>query len=263
MKTSQKRSISSWCWPKPRRSSANVRSECSSGDSPRSRTVTRAIRSRDDRGRCEYPRSRSPGRTNDARAFSSITGSASGSRRSASPLPIRSTKRSYSVKQPSAMCWPLSGGGGGSPSRSGSVWTAPPSVGRASWRTTSWPASASSSAAARPASPPPTTATRLGAEAPRPRCGASSGSPAAAGRRRRRSRAPRSARASPGRGRRTCPRTRSCDGRGSRAGSVPRPGTNEPARDWYAISACQAGVRRPAAMSSSATPNEASSSCGR
>ena len=162
MKTSQKRSISSWCWPKPRRSSANVRSECSSGDSPRNRTVTRAIRSRDDRGRCEYPRSRSPGRTNDARAFSSITGSASGSRRSASPLPIRPTKRSYSVKQPSAMCWPLSGGGGGSPSRSGSVWTAPPSVGRASWRTTSWPASASSSAAARPASPPPTTATRLG-----------------------------------------------------------------------------------------------------
>src|SRR5439155_19297148 len=54
---------------------------------------------------------------------------------------------------------PLSGGGSGSPSRSGSVCTAPPSVGRASWTVTSAPASTSSSAAARPASPPPTTAT--------------------------------------------------------------------------------------------------------
>src|SRR5947209_16572490 len=57
------------------------------------------------------------------------------------------------------MCCPLSGGGGGSPSRSGSVCTAPPSVGRASWIVTLWPASTSSSAAARPDSPPPTTAT--------------------------------------------------------------------------------------------------------
>src|SRR5581483_7447106 len=64
----------------------------------------------------------------------------------------------YSWKQPSAMCWPLSGGGAGSPSRSGSVCTAPPSVGRASYSATSWPASTSSSAAASPASPPPTTA---------------------------------------------------------------------------------------------------------
>ena len=44
------------------------------------------------------------------------------------------------MKQPSAMCCPLSGGGSGSPSRAGSVCTAPPSVGRASWRTTSAPA---------------------------------------------------------------------------------------------------------------------------
>ena len=57
------------------------------------------------------------------------------------------------------MCWPLSGGGGGSPSRSGSVCTAPPSVGRASWSITSCPRSTSSSAADRPARPPPTTAT--------------------------------------------------------------------------------------------------------
>src|SRR5262245_52403031 len=57
------------------------------------------------------------------------------------------------------MCWPLSGGGAGSPSRSGSVCTAPPSVGRASTRLTSWPASTSSSPAARPASPPPTMTT--------------------------------------------------------------------------------------------------------
>src|SRR5438477_2093575 len=55
------------------------------------------------------------------------------------------------------MCWPLSGGGSGSPSRSGSVCTLPPRVGLASRRVTSWPASTRSSAAARPARPPPTT----------------------------------------------------------------------------------------------------------
>ena len=54
------------------------------------------------------------------------------------------------MKQPSAMCCPLSGGGDGSPSRSGSVCTAPPSVGRASYSVTSWPASTRSSAAAQP-----------------------------------------------------------------------------------------------------------------
>src|SRR5690242_2742 len=57
------------------------------------------------------------------------------------------------------MCCPLSGGGGGSPSRSGSVCTAPPSVGRASCTSTSCPASTISSAAASPDRPPPTTAT--------------------------------------------------------------------------------------------------------
>src|SRR5581483_8240129 len=160
MNTSQNRSISSCRWPRRRRRSAKVSSQFRSRDCPRNRSVTRAIRSRAASGRCAYPSRRSPGRTNDARPRSSITGSESGSRRSAAALPIRATKRWYSVKQPSAMCWPLSGGGGGSPSRSGSVWTAPPSVGRASCRTTSWPASTSSSAAARPASPPPTTATR-------------------------------------------------------------------------------------------------------
>src|SRR5262245_47641716 len=69
------------------------------------------------------------------------------------------------------MCWPLSGGGGGSPSRSGSVCTAPPRVGRDSWSTTSWPESTSSSAAARPARPPPTTATLCR----RPPCAAEAG----------------------------------------------------------------------------------------
>src|SRR5581483_4085487 len=164
MNTSQNRSISSCRWPRRRRRSAKVSSQFRSRDCPRNRSVTRAIRSRAASGRCAYPSRRSPGRTNDARPRSSITGSESGSRRSAAALPIRATKRWYSVKQPSAMCWPLSGGGGGSPSRSGSVWTAPPSVGRASWRTTSWPRSTSSSAAASPASPPPTTATRCGRE---------------------------------------------------------------------------------------------------
>src|SRR5581483_8577381 len=92
------------------------------------------------------------------RARSSSTGSASRVRRYEPFWPTRSRKRRYSVKQPSAMCCPLSGGGSGSPARSGSVWTAPPSVGRASYSVTSTPASSSSSAAARPASPPPTTA---------------------------------------------------------------------------------------------------------
>src|SRR5690349_3382613 len=92
------------------------------------------------------------------RACSSSTGRDSRVRRYESRSPTRSRKRRYSVKQPSAMCCPLSGGGSGSPSRSGSVCTAPPSVGRASYSVTSTPASSSSSAAARPASPPPTTA---------------------------------------------------------------------------------------------------------
>ena len=84
---------------------------------------------------------------------SAITGSASRVRRYEPPSPTRSRKRRYSVKQPSAMCWPLSGGGSGSPSRSGSVCTAPPSVGRASCTVTSAPASTRSSAAARPGEP--------------------------------------------------------------------------------------------------------------
>src|SRR3989440_3960231 len=78
-------------------------------------------------------------------------------RRTDPAWPMRSRKRRYSVKQPSAMCWPLSGGGSGSPSRSGSVCTLPPRVGLPSSRVTSWPASTSSSAAASPARPPPTT----------------------------------------------------------------------------------------------------------
>ena len=50
---------------------------------------------------------------------SASTGSASRVRRYDSPSPTRSRKRRYSVKQPSAMCCPLSGGGSGSSSRSG------------------------------------------------------------------------------------------------------------------------------------------------
>src|SRR5579864_3570316 len=95
------------------------------------------------------------------RPVSSSTGSARRVRRYASRSPTRSRKRRYSVKQPSAMCCPLSGGGSGSPSRAGKVCTAPPSVGRASCTVTSTPASSRSSAAARPASPPPTTATLI------------------------------------------------------------------------------------------------------
>src|SRR5579864_280755 len=95
----------------------------------------------------------------ERRDCSSSTGSASCLRRYDCPSPIRSRKRRYSVKQPRAMCWPLSGGGFGSSSRSGSVCTAPPSVGRDSCTVTSAPPSTSSSAAARPARPPPTTAT--------------------------------------------------------------------------------------------------------
>src|SRR6059058_1797923 len=93
------------------------------------------------------------------RPSSAITGSPSRVRRYEPPSSMRSRKRRYSVKQPSPMCWPLSGGGSGSPSRSGSVCTAPPSVGRASKSVTAWPASTRSSAAASPARPPPTTAT--------------------------------------------------------------------------------------------------------
>src|SRR3989440_4088151 len=66
------------------------------------------------------------------------------------------------------MCWPLSGGGSGSPSRSGSVCTLPPRVGLASSRVTSWPASTSSSAAESPASPPPTTTALISARYPGP-----------------------------------------------------------------------------------------------
>src|SRR5581483_3579012 len=99
-----------------------------------------------------------------ARPSSPMTASDSGWRRYEPPSPIRSRKRRYSWKQPSAMCWPLSGGGEGSPSRSGSVCTAPPSVGRASWSVTSCPASTSSSAADRPARPPPTTAALIPGE---------------------------------------------------------------------------------------------------
>src|SRR5947208_8400 len=67
------------------------------------------------------------------------------------------------------MCWPLSGGGSGSPCRSGSVCTLPPRVGLASRRVTSWPASTSSSAADSPARPPPTTTTLIsGSPTPTP-----------------------------------------------------------------------------------------------
>ena len=52
MKTSQKRSISSWRWPSRRSSVARTsRHSAAAGVRPRSRSVTRAIRSRDESGR--------------------------------------------------------------------------------------------------------------------------------------------------------------------------------------------------------------------
>ena len=78
------------------------------------------IRRRSRSGRCRYRRSAGSERADLATERSSaITGSAS-RRRAYEPLsPMRSRKARYSVKQPSAMCCPLSGGGSGSPSRSG------------------------------------------------------------------------------------------------------------------------------------------------
>ena len=131
MKTSQKRSTAASDAPCRRSSAPNV--SPGRAFAPRSRSSTSGMRTRSRAGRCRY--ASSAGRLGLISATvpsSAITGSASRVRETEPPSPTRSRKRRYSVKQPSAMCWPLSGGGSGSPSRSGSVWTAPPSVGRAS-----------------------------------------------------------------------------------------------------------------------------------
>ena len=83
--------------------------------------MTSGIRKRSRSGRWRVPRA-SAGRLGSIAASlpsSSSTGSPSRVRRYEPPSPTRSRKRRYSVKQPSAMCWPLSGGGSGSPSRAG------------------------------------------------------------------------------------------------------------------------------------------------
>ena len=264
MKTSQKRSISGCRWP---RAAEQVRERRRRSGVKGTVPVTEGR----DAGDADSRREPEGGgrRAGEARARSSrrrprssITGSRRGSRRSACSLPIRATKRRYASKQPSAMCWPLSGGGGGSPARSGNVWTAPPSVGRASWRTTSWPGR-------RARAPPP-------ARQGRPRRPRPSREEAGSGdtelrqsgqlrraRRKRRSRSSRSARALPGRGPRTSRRRRSCGRRGGRAGSGPRRGSRAHGQPGTPSAPARRTSALPSAMSRSETPNEASSSCGR
>ena len=120
MNTSQKRSMDSLVSPSRLSNCPNVSFGCDRAE--RSRNVVIGKRNLSRRERCEYLRR--AGRLGSIAAttpFSSSTGRASRSRRNEPPSPIRSRKRRYSVKQPSAMCCPLSGGGSGSPSRSGSV----------------------------------------------------------------------------------------------------------------------------------------------
>ena len=136
MKTSQKRSIA--C-PERRAgggASPNVSPSCSRVEraAVRQRRAATESRSRErqmtvaeerEPARCRWWRRRPrPRRSPAARAARRAVGAAAAD--------AARGKRGTRVKQPSAMCCPLSGGGDGSPSRSGSVWTAPPSVGRAS-----------------------------------------------------------------------------------------------------------------------------------
>ena len=192
--------------------------------------------------------------------------------------PIRSRKRRYSVQQPRATCWPLSGGGGGSPSRSGRVWTAPPRVGRASSRRhVVRRRRRRSSAAASPARPPPITTTlsrhravshdglgRLAqdpaADDPQLAEGGEAGP-----RREDVVAAPLDlVQQSDVDSRRELPARK---GRwGSRAAAEARSPSASSARAreaWWAMSARHSGRCRPAARSSSSTPNRASSSSGR
>src|SRR4029450_7823164 len=140
------------------------------------------------------------------------------------------------------MCWPLSGGGSGSPSRSGSVCALPPRGRLASSSVTSWPASTSSSAAESPARPPPTTTTLIARARLRPRA-AWRPAKASAPRRKRRSRPARSGRVSSDKGRQRSRRRRRSGGPGGRAGSDPRRGApaplggDEPASDVVLLDA--------------------------
>src|SRR5207237_1018979 len=82
-----------------------------------SRRVVTGSRTRSRKLKCRYASSaRRRGSIAAAVPSSPSTGSASRVRRYEPPSPIRSRKRRYSMKQPSAMCCPLSGGGSGSPS---------------------------------------------------------------------------------------------------------------------------------------------------
>ena len=197
MKTSQKRSIAALrLAARPQRVARRSR-RCDVAPA-RERAQDRAAGRRARRAgsaaaRAPTARSRRCGRARRSPAARAARAAPSRARRSA-----RGSAR-YSVKQPSAMCWPLSGGGSGSPSRRGSVCTAPPSVGRASCSVTSCPPSTSSSAALRPGEP---AADDRDPHREQPRAhdrAASSATRAEATRRRRRSRAPRSGRASRGR----------------------------------------------------------------
>src|SRR6185436_10928224 len=134
------------------------------------------------------------------------------------------------------MCWPLSGGGSGSPSRSGSVCTLPPSVGLASSSLTSWPASASTSAADRPARPPPTTTTFTVRARLRPRA---AWPPATASALRRRRRIPpaRSDRGSSDRDRRTSRRRARSGSLRLKAHQLAPFGRDEPAGDVVLVDA--------------------------
>ena len=152
------------------------------------------------------------------------------------------------------MCWPLSGGGGGSPSRSGSVCTAPPSVGRASCRSTSC-AGVHQLERRRQPGQARRRRPRPSPQSPARRSGASSAARAAAA-----VEDVEAARLDPlqrrlGRGRRTSPtHARAAAVEVGEQRRAPPRGTPRARAAWYAISACHAGVSRPAAMSSSVTP---------
>ena len=153
MKTSQNRSTAASARAEPAQHAPNV--SPGRGFAPlAARSVTSGMRRRSRSGTCAVARAAPAGSARfGARAVL-------GEHRQREPrAQIRAAladaleEAEYSVKQPSAMCCPLSGGGSGSPSRSGSVCTAPPSVGRASYSVTSTPASSELERGGEPGEP--------------------------------------------------------------------------------------------------------------
>ena len=257
MKTSQKRSIARCDWPEPRSSVAEglvrARRVAPAG------AARAAIRSRSPNGQVPVARgARAPGgRSPTLRPRSSITGSSSGTRRSASRLADALEEAQVLGEAAERDVLAVVGRRlAGRPRARGSVCTAPPSVGRASW-SDDLVSRVDELERGRQPREAASDDRDLHAQQPRshdPR--ASSAARAAASRRRRRSRAPRSGRASHGRGRRrstTHAELRRVERRRSSAEPLVevRAGARAPGTP---SAPATPGPARPAAMSSSETP---------